>query len=152
DAVHQMRLAQTDTAVDEQRVVGSPRIRPDLNCRGSRELIALAFDERIEGEIGIQPASDDTRFRGTSHRTALQRRIAHARTDFDDHVAASVRADQLADARQDLAGDPFQAIAVRGEQTESGTSFDCLQRSNVGIEVPLRKLTLELSESASPQR
>ena len=61
DGVHQVRLAQTDAAVDEQRVVGAPGILGDLHGRGARELIALALDEVREREVRIQPAAEQRR-------------------------------------------------------------------------------------------
>ena len=45
DGVHQVRLAEADAAIEEQRVVGVPGILRHLQCRGLRELVALAFDE-----------------------------------------------------------------------------------------------------------
>ena len=49
--VHQVRLAQTDAAVDEQRVIGLAGIAGDLNRGRLGELVALALDEAVEGEI-----------------------------------------------------------------------------------------------------
>ena len=40
-----------------KRVVGAARILGDLYGRGSRELIALAFDEVREGEVRVQAAA-----------------------------------------------------------------------------------------------
>ena len=51
DRMHQMGLAQTDAAVDEQRVVGLARVAGDLNGGRLGELVALALDEAVEGEI-----------------------------------------------------------------------------------------------------
>ena len=58
DRVHQVRLAETDAAVDEQRVVGATRVLADLDRRGARELIALAFDESREREVRIETAAE----------------------------------------------------------------------------------------------
>src|SRR5262249_3012534 len=63
DRMHEVRLAETDAAVEEQRVVCVPRILRDLKRRGLRELIALAFDEAAEREVGIDPRADDEPFR-----------------------------------------------------------------------------------------
>ena len=52
DGVHQVRLAQADAAVEEQRVVGAAGILRHLQRRGLGELVALALDEAVEGEIG----------------------------------------------------------------------------------------------------
>src|SRR6202021_1028478 len=48
DGVHEMGLSHTDTAVEEQRVVGLRRaLRDSLRC-GHGELVAASDDERIE--------------------------------------------------------------------------------------------------------
>ena len=52
DGLHQVRLAETDAAVDEQRVVGAARVLRDLHRRGAGELVALALDEVVEREVG----------------------------------------------------------------------------------------------------
>ena len=51
DRVHQVRLAEADAAVDEQRVVGRAGILRDLVRRGLGEVVALALDEAGEAEI-----------------------------------------------------------------------------------------------------
>ena len=56
DRVHQMGFAEADTAVDEERVIGSARIHADLIGCGAGQLVALALDEIREGEAAIQPA------------------------------------------------------------------------------------------------
>ena len=53
DRVHQVRLAEADAAVDEQRVVGAARVLADLHRGRPGELVALAFDEGREGEFGV---------------------------------------------------------------------------------------------------
>jgi len=58
DGVHQVRLAEADTAVDEQRVVGPSRVRGDLHRCGAGELVALALDEIGEREICVQATAD----------------------------------------------------------------------------------------------
>src|SRR5690606_31042570 len=72
DRVHQMRLAEPDAAVDEQRVIRGPGILADLHRRGAGKLIALAFDEAVERERGVQPAAEE--LRRTGLRLALRRR------------------------------------------------------------------------------
>ena len=54
DRVHQVRLAEPDSAVDEQRVVGARRRFGDGAARGVRELIRRADDEGVEGVAGIE--------------------------------------------------------------------------------------------------
>src|SRR5262249_25069412 len=53
DRMNEMLFAETDTAIEEQRVVCVARILRHLQRRGFRELIALAFDEAREREIRI---------------------------------------------------------------------------------------------------
>ena len=53
DGLDQVRLAKTDAAVDEQRVVGS-RMLGYLHPGGARQLIGLAGDEGGEGKPRIQ--------------------------------------------------------------------------------------------------
>ncbi len=65
NSLHQMRLAQARAAVDEQRVVGLARILGHLHGRGLGKVVALAFDEQVEGGVRIQPHAH------------LQRRLGH---------------------------------------------------------------------------
>ena len=69
--LHQMRLAEPDTAVDEQRVVGAARILGDLHGGGFRELVALAFDETVEREIRVQPDTYDDAFAALGSHSAI---------------------------------------------------------------------------------
>ncbi len=57
DRVHQVRFAEADTTVDEQRVVGAPGILCDLNRRGPGQLVALALNETVERERRIESAA-----------------------------------------------------------------------------------------------
>ena len=54
DRVHQVRLAETHAAVDEERVVGARRRFSNRATRRVRELIRRADDERVERVAGIQ--------------------------------------------------------------------------------------------------
>ena len=54
DGVHQVRLAEPHTAVDEQRVVGPRRRLGDRATRGVRKLIRRSDDERVEGVARIE--------------------------------------------------------------------------------------------------
>ena len=56
--MHQVRLAEADAAVDEQRVVGAARVLGDLDRGRARQLVALALDEIREREVGVQPAAE----------------------------------------------------------------------------------------------
>ena len=61
--VHQVGLAEADAAVNEQRVVGFAGVAGDLNRGRLRELIALALDETVEGEVRVDGASEHRRRR-----------------------------------------------------------------------------------------
>ena len=58
DGMHQMGFAESDAAVDEERVVGGARVLPDLLRGGLGELVALADDEGLEGGVGIEARTD----------------------------------------------------------------------------------------------
>ena len=64
DRVHQVGLAETDAAVDEQRVVGARRRFGDGAAGGVRELIRRSDDEGVEGVAGIEPGGPGLRRSG----------------------------------------------------------------------------------------
>src|ERR1700722_10904528 len=51
--VHEMRLPQADSAVNEKRVVGLARIPRHLNRRRLGKLIALSLDETVKRKSRI---------------------------------------------------------------------------------------------------
>ena len=157
--VHQVRLAETDAAVDEQRVVGPAGIVRDLNRRGLGELIALALDEAVEGEIGVEPRPDHEAVRAPWRAPAADRRGGEARgaapradLDRDDRdVAGGLVAQQLPMRGRRFA-DPVDDEAIRRQQPQRAVSFDGLQRPNPGVELLLGQLGLERTHAASPKR
>ena len=56
DRVHQVRLAESDAAVDEQRVVRARRRFGDRAAGGMRELVRRSDDERVERIAGREAA------------------------------------------------------------------------------------------------
>ena len=183
DRMHEVRLAETDATVDEQRVVGLAGILPDLLRRGLRELVALADDEVLEGRLGVQAPTDHQalgataataearRPRSTAGLGGSARSAAGGRdlalpdgtrgtaavdgwrpgTDLDRHdrrVAADGLAQQLTDARQQVAVDPVDDILIRGEQLERADAFDGLQRPDPGVVLLLRQLVFEHADAA----
>src|SRR5512134_805983 len=54
DRLDEVGLAEADTAVDEERVVGGPGPFGNLGGCSARKLVGLAGDERLEGEAGIE--------------------------------------------------------------------------------------------------
>ena len=68
DRVHQVRLAQSHPAVDEQRVVGARRRLGDGAARRVGELVRRSDDEGVEGiagSRGCRRAHRRLRFRGS---------------------------------------------------------------------------------------
>ena len=109
DRVHQVRLAETDTAVDEQRVVGAAGILRDLNRGGLGELVALAFDEAVEGEVRIQPNAYDNTFAALGSCVAVgidghrPHRFGYSRANFHRHdgsISLDKAAHDLTETRQ----------------------------------------------------
>ena len=54
DGLHQMRLAESHPAVQEQRIVGFRGLLGDGQGRGVRELIRGADDKRVEGVARVE--------------------------------------------------------------------------------------------------
>jgi hypothetical protein len=52
--VHQMRLAQADAAIDEQRVVHLARCAGHVQCRGARHLVGASGNQGVESQGGVQ--------------------------------------------------------------------------------------------------
>ncbi len=106
--VHQMRFTETYTTVKEQRVIGASRIFCDLQGRGLRELIALAFDEAREVRIRVQSCTDHEPFGSArAHgRNCGRDGAAHRSTPGSDlyrndrHVTSAFITQELADPRQ----------------------------------------------------
>jgi len=57
NGLHEMGLAETDTAVNKQGVVGAAGVDTHLIGGGPSQLIALPLDEVLEREIRIEPAA-----------------------------------------------------------------------------------------------
>ena len=137
DRVHQVRLAEADAAVDEQRVVRAPRVLRDLHGRGPCELVALALDERREREVRIQPPAD----RRQRHRSlAAQLRRTHVGRLDDRRVGPCADLhhdlrrrlgdelfDEFADAGRTVVLDPVHHVAVGREQPQAVALLDRLR-------------------------
>ena len=63
DRVQQVRLAEADSAVDEQRIVGARRELGDRLTCGLRELVGRAHDECVECVPRIEPLDGATAHR-----------------------------------------------------------------------------------------
>ena len=77
DRVHQVRLAEPDAAVDEQRVVRARRRFGDGAARGVRELVRRSDDEGVERVARVEAA-----------RTA-RRRLRRCGLGFERSAASS---------------------------------------------------------------
>ncbi len=161
DRVHQVGLAQTNTTVEEQRVVRPPRVFGHLQRCGFRELVALALDERAEREVGLKTSADHEAVRSSracgqdyrSSRFALRDHCARA--DFNRHygnVAATLVTQQLADSRQQVGIYPVDDESIRRKQLQRTRALQDLQRTHPGIELLLRKLSLQGADALSPMR
>ena len=75
DGVHQVRLAEADAAVDEERVVGQRRRLGDGAAGRVGELVRRADDEGVEGVARVQALRGDRRrFRHRRRRPPARRR------------------------------------------------------------------------------
>ena len=89
DGVHQVRLAHSDAAVEEERVVGARRPLCDGQRSGAGKLVAVADDEGVEGVSRIElrgggpvelpaAAHGGTRVRAAGARGGVRRHRAKA--------------------------------------------------------------------------
>ena len=84
DRLHQVRLAQPDAAVNEERIVGAGRRLRDRETRRVRDLVVRTDDERLESVARIQAESAGA---GSSRRAADRFRFL----DFSGGTASSFR-------------------------------------------------------------
>ena len=59
--VHEVRFAEPDAAIDEQRVISLPRIAGHLDRGCLGELVALPFDETVKCEAGVDGSAEDAK-------------------------------------------------------------------------------------------
>ena len=158
DRVHQVRLAETDAAVDEQRVVGTAGILRDLEGSGARQLIALAFNEAVERERLVEPPADRRArpYLGLRGRRRRSRISAHGRAaadlDLDLRRAFDVTPPPGANLLEGMRLDPIDDEAVRREQLQQRPVLDELQRPNPRVELLLRELGFERARALHPKR
>src|SRR4051812_38789912 len=99
DRLHQVRLAETDAAVDEERVVSASRGLRDRETRGVRNLVVRADDKRIESVTRIQSESAAFAAGRRSFGFGL-RRLRAFRRHFDHAAAIICRHRELHRARR----------------------------------------------------
>src|SRR6185312_17412962 len=151
--MHQMRLAQAGTAIEQQRVVRTPRIISHLYRRGLAELVRFAFDERIKGVVRIQIVIELLHvdgYRSTGSTLWLAR---SKRTDFAAHFYRSIvePINDLSDARQVVGAHNVQGISVWSKQPQAVCVLQRLQRHQIGVQVLDAELALEPLQAASPR-
>ena len=161
--VHEMRLAESHAAVDEQRVVGPPRIAGDLQRRGPGQLIAFSFDEAREIEIRIDGTAEDRRHHAP--RTHRGRKVVviggdrmrsggarpHVQHQFGGRPIGK-RHHQLLDPRQGILRKPFDDVTIRRQKFQFAVTFNHLQGAHPSIELLLREFALKHTQTAIPKR
>ena len=151
DTLHQVGLAEPNTAVDEQGVVAPAWIAAHLQGGGPRHLVALALDELFEGVLRIELAANS---RGRPRlcidwrRLALQVRQA---SDFQPDGHARNFAQKIRDATEAVGIDPVHHEAIRGKQPQYLGFFHRLQRADPGIELLFGKVGPQLLNAATPE-
>ena len=160
-----MGFAQTGAAIDEQRVVGPPRVFSDLQAGGAGQLVRVAFDEGGEGEIRIEIAaleqfgSVQGFFARLFHRgRRLGRRrwregIATA-ADFQHHARALFQPQPLQhcfDLRQMVFLDPVEHETVGRQQVQDVAFFLTVQRTNPGAELLFSQFAFQALQTVFPQ-
>src|SRR5690606_18726960 len=145
DGMHQVRLAETDAAVDEQRIVRGAGVLPDLHGGRTGKLVALALDEAVERERGVQAAAEHLggsrpSFVICGNRGGRRHRSA-AGAYLEQHIT---RARVLRPPRPNLdeavSLHPIDDETVRREQLDDALAIlDGLQRPDPRIELLLRE-------------
>ena len=173
DGVHQVRLAQADAAVQEERVVGVARALGDRQARGMGEAVGRADDEvaervaRVEADRPALRAADPARLEAhlrAGAALALRRgwrRLGSVstRSDGDDladleldvHAVADHARQRLADQRPVAGLQPVLGEAV-GDGDAEAAVVDGDERGVLepGLEVGGRKGDLQLTEGGAP--
>ena len=175
ERLDEMRLAQTDTAIDEERVVGRGvlgHLQP--GCPG--ELVRLARDERREGEAGIETRllmpsrqrrrgrhargrfdgkrrlrlQDGGRWRCGSGRDRFARAVGDGEGDGNGMPFGLRR--ELGDAGEETLLDPLQHEAVLREQPIAAARAFERERPDPGVELLRRQLLAKRIEAALPEK
>ena len=130
DRLHQMRLAEPDAAVNEERVVGSGRRLRDGETRGVRDLVVRPDDERFETVARIEPeraagfAWRRGRSRGADSLPGSREHIFFVRSlpDGDENFTVARRAesgdDRRLQRRHVITFDPELVDVVRNAKGE----------------------------------
>jgi hypothetical protein len=175
ERLDEMRLAQTDTAIDEERVVRRG-VLGHLQSRPPGELVRLARDERREGEAGVEArllVPPRQRWRGRHARGWFHGKrgldgmtgregvaAAGATASPGLSVMASVIGDrvpfglrrELGDAGEEALLHPLQNETVLGEQPIAAACALEGKRPDPGVELLRRQLLAKRIEAALPEK
>ena len=142
DRVHQVGLAEADAAVDEQRVVGGAGIFRDLQRRGLGEVIALAFDETVEGEIGVERHAERMRHAaGAARRSPRRLPAARRRRPAASREPISIETGRPPSARSSASMRVSRLVRTQSTTKRLGAS----RRSRALLSMACRGLTQVLN-------
>ena len=151
---HQVGLAEAGAAVQQQRIVGAVAgFQRGLPGGGAAELVAAAFDEVVEGVMGIEVAleclaGDSGGARGAG---GLWRGLAAAQgADVEADLGLPEMGRQFADPRQVLAAHFLHHEGVGRVQHQLPLATVGLQRLQPGAHVLLWQFGFEALQAAGP--
>ncbi len=162
DGVHQVGLAEAHAAVQEQRVVRPAGVLRHLESAGPGELVALALDETVEGEVRVEARAAEKlaarrcgmlgwrRGAGNHFHAGPRHPRAHVDGDIQRLAAVVGCAGKFADPVQAVLPQPRHDIGVGRQQTQGITLADGLQGSDVGVELVRRQFVPEPVETLMP--
>ena len=125
DGVEQVRLAQTDAAVDKQGVVRNARVLGDLQCCGPRKLVGFAGDKIVEIEVAVESSAIWRHDRGAMAgwrgwpRSGICNQ-SRGENKFHIDLAATQFRGKTHDPRKEALAHQLQHEAVGGRQNQSG--------------------------------
>ena len=124
DCLEQMRLAESNAAMDEERVVGLPRELRHREGGGVGEAVRVADDELAERELRVE-------LRGGRERRVGRRCRCAPDADLDDLHAGTRAEDLLCSAREralEALGDPRANLGGRPDHDGLALERDGLER------------------------
>ena len=132
---------------------------------GLGELVALALDEVVEGEFGIDARADHQAWpRAVAAASAARRpsgrrcrrgpagrpaRVPTSSTRSGTSPSANARSSSRMRGSEILA-QPVDDVAIGRQQPQLAVALDRLQRPHPGVELLLRELALEHTQTAIP--
>ena len=162
--VHQVRFAQSDTTIDEKRVVDPARVVADLHAGSAGQLIGLALDETVEGEIRVgvglelrRGTVDEGGWRfvrdhlnWTRGRDLLPGCTADLETN-DGRIAAADLVHIALEPLEVVLPHPVEYEGVGRHEAHATAIEDTLQRPYPGVELLVGNLAVEAVEAMLPE-